>query len=138
MSASPLTSGSGTLAYVSTFSGFQPQVTSSARAASHQSPGSVLLTFEEATESAWQLTSSASILSSIQATFAGFQPSSLPTVSSSRGEAGTAMHDQRDLVVSLPSHASKLLAVSEHTEEVETTHVPVETHSVNPPSQGCT
>ncbi len=41
------------------------------------------------------------------------------------------------MVVSLPSNASELLAVSEHTEEVETTHVPVETFSVNPSSQGC-
>ncbi len=48
------------------------------------------------------------------------------------------MHDHRDLVVSLPSDAPELLAVSGHTEEVETTHVSVETHSVNPPSQGCT
>ncbi len=48
------------------------------------------------------------------------------------------MHDHRDLVVSLPSNASELLAASEHTEEVETTHVPVKTPSVNPSSQGCT
>ncbi len=60
------------------------------------------------------------------------------TVSLSRGEAGTAMRDHSDLVVSLPSDASELLVVSEHTEEVETTHVPVETLSVNPSSQGCT
>ena len=42
------------------------------------------------------------------------------------------------MVTSLPSDVSKLLAVSEHTEEVEMTHVPVETFSVNPPSHGCT
>ena len=49
-----------------------------------------------------------------------------------------ALHDHMDLVVSLPSGVSKLLAVSKHTEEVETTRVPVETPSVNPPSQGFT
>ena len=49
-----------------------------------------------------------------------------------------ALHDPRDLVVSLPCDVSKLLAVSEHTEEVEMTHVPVETPSVNPLSQGFT
>ncbi len=56
----------------------------------------------------------------------------------SRGEAGSALHDHRDLFVSLPSDVSELLAVSEHTEEVETTHVPVETPLINHPSQGCT
>ncbi len=40
--------------------------------------------------------------------------------------------------LSLTSDVTELLAVSEHTEEVETTHVPVETSSVNPPSQGFT
>ncbi len=64
-------------------------------------------------------------------------PSSSTTVTLLRREAGTAMHDHRDLVVSLPSDACELLAVPGHTEEVETTHVSVETHSVNPPSQGC-
>ncbi len=49
-----------------------------------------------------------------------------------------ALHDPRDLVVSLPCDVSKLLAVSEHTEEVEMTHVPVETSLINLPSQGCT
>ncbi len=68
-------------------------------------------------------------------------PSTLPlptTVSLSRGEAGLALHVHRDLFVSLTSDVSELLAVSEHTEEVETTHVPVETPLINPPSQGCT
>ena len=55
-------------------------------------------------------------------------PSTLPSISStfslSRGEAGMAMHDHKDLVVSLPSDASELLAVFEHT-ELETIHVPV-------------
>ncbi len=98
------------------------------------------------------------ILSTVQSTFAGSQPSSLPillgsqtagtppstlpssttTVSLSRGQAGLALDDHRDMVTSLPSDVSKLLAVSEHTEEVEMTHVPVETFSVNPPSHGCT
>ncbi len=118
---SPLTSGSGTLAYVSTLSGLQPQVTGSPRVVSLQSPVSVLLTFEGATESARQQTSSASILLSVQTTFAGSHPSSLPvlsgsqmagallsilassstTVTSSRVEAGTAMLDHRDLRLSL-------------------------------------
>ncbi len=73
---------------------------------------------------------------------AGILPLTLPSTSSTvsllRGEIGSAMHDDRDLVVSLPSDASKLFAVSEHTEEVETTHIPVKTRSVNPSSQGCT
>ena len=155
---SPLTSGSGTLAYMSTVSGSQPQVTGSPQVASVLSPGSVLPSFGEATEYTHQQTSSASILSSAQTTFSGSQQSSLPvlsgfqtagalpsilpssstTVTSSRGGAGTAMHDLRDLVVSLPPDAPKLLAVSGHTEEVETTYVSVQTHSVNAPSKGCT
>ncbi len=53
---------------------------------------------------------------------AGTLPSILPsssiTVTLSRGEAGMALHDHRDLVVSLPPEASQLLAVSEHTEEL--------------------
>ncbi len=69
-------------------------------------------------------------------------PSTLPSISStvslSRGDAGLAMLDHRDMVVPLPSEASELLAVSKHTEEMETTHIPVETLSVNPPSQGYT
>ncbi len=85
LSVSPLTSGSNTLAYVSTLSGSQPQVTGSLRAASLQSPGSVLPTFEEATESAHQQTSSASISSSVQTTFAGSQLSSLLILSDSWG-----------------------------------------------------
>ncbi len=48
------------------------------------------------------------------------------------------MLDHMDMVISLPSDASELLAVSRHTEEVETTHTPIETLSVNFPSQGCT
>ncbi len=56
LSVSPLTSGSGTLAYVSILSGSQPQVTGSPRVASQRSPGSVLPTFEEATESTRQQT----------------------------------------------------------------------------------
>ncbi len=134
---------------MSSLSGSQPQVTGSPQAASLRSPGSALPTFEEAT---------ASILSGVQTTFADSQPSSLlilsgfqtagplPSilplssmpVTSSRGEAGIALHDHRDLVLSLPSNASELLAVSGHIEEVETTHVSVETHLVNPPYQGCT
>ncbi len=68
-------------------------------------------------------------------------PTTLPsssTVSLSRGEAGLAFHNHRDLVVSLPYDISELSAVPEHIKEVETTHVPVETPSVNPPSQGFT
>ena len=152
LSVSPLTSGSGTLAFVSTLSGSQPQVTGSPRVASLWSPGSVLPTFGEATESARQqsplprfyrvfkprLLSLSHLLSRFYRVFRRLGSSLNFTVTSSRGEAGTAMHDHRDLVVSLPSDAPKLLAVSGHTEEVETTHASVETHSVNPPSQGCT
>ncbi len=65
-------------------------------------------------------------------------PSSTTTVSLSRGEAGLAFHGHRDLVTSLPSDVSELLAISEHIEVVETTHIPVEVISVNSPSQGCT
>ena len=49
-----------------------------------------------------------------------------------------ALLDHRDLVTSLPSYVSKLPTVSERIEEVETTHIPVETTSVNPSSQGST
>ena len=49
-----------------------------------------------------------------------------------------ALLDHMDLVTSLPSTVSELLTVSEHIEEVETTHVPVETTSVNPSSRGFT
>ncbi len=157
LSISPLTSGSGTLAFLSTQSGSQPQVTGSPQAASLQSPGSVILTFEEATSESTHQQTSVPFLPTIQNTFVGSQPPSLSilsssqateappstlpsltTVSLSSGEAGLALHDHRDLVVSLPSNVSKLLAVSEHTEEMEMTHVPVETPSVNPPTQGCT
>ena len=81
LSVSPLTSGSGTLAYVSTLSGSQAQVTGSPRVASQRSPGSVLPTFEGDTESACQQMSSASILSSAHTTFAGSQTSSLLVLS---------------------------------------------------------
>ncbi len=49
-----------------------------------------------------------------------------------------ALQDHRDLVTSLPSNISELTAVPEHIEEVETTHIAVETPSVNPSSQGFT
>ena len=50
-----------------------------------------------------------------------------------------ALYDHSYLVVSLPSDVSELLTVSEHTGEVEMTHVPVvETPSVNPSSLGFT
>ena len=111
MSVIPVTSGSDTLASGSNPSGLQPQVAGSPRVVSHLFPGLVLPTFEEATESTCQQTSSASILSSVQNTFVGSQPSS----------------------VSILSSASELLTVSEHTEEEETIHVPVETLSVNAP-----
>ncbi len=62
--------------------------------------------------------------------------SSSTTVSLSREEAGLGLHNHRNLVVFLPSDASEVLPVSEHTEEVETTHIPVETPSANPTSQG--
>ncbi len=109
----PVTSESGTLASMLTLSSSQPQVAGLPPVASCQSPWSVLQTFEEATESTHQQTSSASILSSVQTTFVGSQSSSL-----SRGDAGLAMLDHKDMVVSLSSDAAELLAVSEHTEEV--------------------
>ncbi len=72
---------------------------------------------------------------------AGALPSTLPSITStvplSRRQADLAMLDHRDLVISQTSDASELLAVSEHTEAVENTHSPAETHSVNPPSHGC-
>ncbi len=158
MSVSPLTSGSGTLAYLVVQSGSQTQVTGSPKVASFQSPGSVIPTSKEATTESTrqqrllpqfyrpfrtrllaQPPSLSRYYPSSQAAEA--PPSTLPssmTVSLSRREAGLALHDHRDLVVSLPSDVSELLAVSEHTEEVETTLVPVETLSVNSPSQGCT
>ncbi len=72
---------------------------------------------------------------------AGALPSTLLSISLtvplSRREANLAMLDHRDLVIFQASDASKLLAVSEHTEVVENTHSPVETHLVNPASHGC-
>ncbi len=152
---SPVTQGTGTLAYLSTPSDSQPQVTGSPRAAAGRSPGSGLPTFEEATRSTRQQTSSATVVSSTQDTFADSQPSSLSNLSSSvtaepplsvlsatstasRGESGLALQDHRDLVTSFPPRASELTTVSERIEEVETIHIPVETHSVNPTTQGFT
>ncbi len=142
LSIPPVSSGSGTLANTSTLSGSQPKVSGSPRVVCHQSLGTILLTFEEAIELTIQQTSSASILVSVQNTFvssqlssvsilwtsqtAGVLPSMLPSISSTVSplmvEAGLAMLDHRDMVVSSPSDASELLVVSEHTEEVETTH----------------
>ncbi len=48
------------------------------------------------------------------------------------------MLDHRDLVTSLPLSVSELFTVSKRIEEVETTHIPVETPTVNTSSQGCT
>ncbi len=58
------------------------------------------------------------------------------STAASRGEAGLALQDHRDLVTSFPSIASELTTVSGRFEEVETTQLSVETHSVNPTSQG--
>ena len=49
-----------------------------------------------------------------------------------------ALQDHRDLVTSFPLSTSELTAVSERIEEVETPHIPVETSTVNPSSQGFT
>ncbi len=154
LTVSPLTQGQGTLDYLSTPPVSQPQVTGSPRAAAGRSPGSVLPTFEEATGSTGQQTSSATVVSSGQDTFADSQPLSASNLSSastmagaplsnlstvtaaSRGEAGLALHDHRALVTSFPSIASELTTVSGRTEEVETTQIPVEPPSVNPSSQG--
>ena len=154
----PVTSGSGTLANVSAPSVSLHQVAGSPWEASRRSPGSILSTFEEATESTNRQMSSASSLSSVQKTFvgslsssvlismdtqtAGALPSTIPstssTISLSRGEADLAILDHRYLIVSQSSDAPELLAVSGHAEVVETTHIPVQTLPVNPPSQGCT
>ncbi len=155
VTVSPLTKGSGTLAYLSTLLVSQPQVTGSPRAASARSSGSVLPTFEEATGSTRQQTSSATVVTSIQNTFADSQLSSISNLLSSvtagaplstlpssltvsRGDTGSALQDHRDLVTSFPLSFSELTTVSEHIEEVELTHITVETPSVNPSSQGFT
>ena len=88
------------------------------------------------------------VVTSTQNTFVDSQPSSVSNLSSSvtalltlsslRGEAGSALQDHRDLVTSFPSNAPGLTAGSEHIEEVEMSHVPVEASSVNPSSQGFT
>ncbi len=70
------------MAYLSTPPDSQPQVTGS-RATAGRSPGSGLLTFEEATGSTRQQTSSATVVSSAQDTFADSQLSSLSNLSSS-------------------------------------------------------
>ncbi len=63
-----ITPPSVTLVNVSTLSGSQPQVAGSHRVASRQSPGLVLQTFEEATESTSQQTYSAQALCTLQNT----------------------------------------------------------------------
>ncbi len=127
-------------------------MTGSPRVAAGRSPGSGLPTFEEATGSTRQQTSSDSVVTSGQDTLADPQPLSisnlsssvtaedplsvLPTSVASRGEAGSALHNHRDPVASFPTIASELSTVSGRIEEVETTHIPVESSSVNPTSQG--
>ncbi len=155
VTVSPLTKGSGTLAYLSTPLITQPQVTGSSRAAAARYPGSVLPTSEEATGSTRQQTTSAMVVSSVQNTFADSQLSSLSNLSSfvtagaplsilpassaiSRGDTGLALQDHRGLVTSFPLNTSELTAVSKHVEEVETTQLPLETLTVNPSSQGFT
>ncbi len=130
----------------------QSQVTGSPQAQAGRSPGSVLPTFKEATGSTRQKTSFATVLS-VQVTFADSQLSSVSNLSrsltagaplstlpssstASRGDAGSALQDHRDLVTSFPLNVSELNAVSECIEEVEMTHIPIETPSVNPFSQG--
>ena len=95
------------------------------------------------------------VVSSVQVTFADSQMSSVSTLSSSltagaplsttpssttilRGDPVLALQDHRDLVTSFPLNVSELTAVSECIEEVETSHIPIETPSVNPSSQGFT
>ena len=98
-----------------------------------------------------QQTSSATVVTSTQNTFVDSQLSSVSNLSSSvtvgaplstlpslRGEAGSALLNHRDLVTSFPLSASELTAVSERIEEVQMSHVPVETSTVNPSSQGFT
>ena len=60
------------------------------------------------------------------------------TSTASRRDYGLALQDHRDLVTSFPPSASELTTVSERIEEVETIHIPVDTQSVNPTTQGFT
>ena len=137
---------------MSTLSGLQPQVAGSHQVESRQFPGSVSQTFEEATESTNQQSllprfyrpfrTRLLALSRLLFLFAEAPPSILPastTVSLSRGEAGLALHDHRDLVVSLPPMFPNCWQFPNIPRKLrQHTHVPVETPSVNPPSQGCT
>ena len=83
-----------------------------------------------------QLSSLSSLSSS--RTAGALLSTTLSSTTVSRGDAGLALQDHRGLATSFPLNVSELNAVSEHIEEVETTHIPVETPSVNPSSQGFT